>query len=301
MPRVKAWEGYSLSSTLAPSFVRALFEEREGGYVKIAGRCRGARVWQEGEEIVGEGCGEEELRLWSGLWLDRRLVEERAPLLAAAHRELGLSVSPYDRHLIFVAVFLSRATSWEGNVLRWCRKIFSSADTLEELLELDFTRFGGSFQLRQLGSALREYAEGAHALPDPWEVRRALLSVRNVGPKLADAYLLFTGLDPSAPPVDRHALRMAARLGLAGGPPRKELCARYQCPECPASASCLRWKLSSAYGPAAGWVQTAFYVHDTLFCSQGECRRCPLSGACSRKGTERLAERVGRAAPWPKR
>ena len=299
MPRAKAWEGYSLSLTLAPSFVRALFEERGGVYVKIAGRCRGARMWQEGEEVVGEGCGEEELQFWSGLWLDRRLVEGKAPLLAAAHRELGLSVSPYDRHLIFVAVFLSRATSWEGNVLRWCRGIFSSADTLEELLELDFTRFGGSFQLRQLGSALREYAGRAHALSDPWEVRRALLSVRNVGPKLADAYLLFAGLDPSAPPIDRHALRMAARLGLAGSQPRKELCARYRCPECPAVASCLRWELSSAYGPVAGWVQTAFYVHDTLLCSRGECCRCPLSGACEPGGAAWSTGRVGRAMPRP--
>jgi endonuclease III len=280
VPRLRAWEGYSLSATLAPSFVRALFAERGGVYVKIAGRCRGASLWQEGEEVVGEGCGEEELRYWSGLWLDRRLAEERAPLLAAAHRELGLSVSPYDRHLVFVAVFLSRATSWEGNVLRWCRGIFSRADTLEELLELDFGRLGGSFQLKQLGPALREYAEKAYGLSDPWEARKALLRVRNVGPKLADAYLLFTGLDPSAAPVDRHALRMAARLGLAGGPPRKELCARYRCAECPAAPSCLRSILSRVYGPVAGWVQTAFYAHDTLFCARELCGSCPLSGVC---------------------
>jgi hypothetical protein len=287
MPRVKAWEGYSLSATLAPSFVRALFEEKGGVYVKIAGRCRGASVWQEGEEVVGEGCGEEELRYWSGIWLDRRFVEEKATLLAAAHKELGLSVSPYDRHLIFVAVFLSRATSWEGNVLRWCRGIFSRADTLEALLKLDFAQFGGSFQLKQLGPALRGYAEQVHCVSDPWEVRRALLSLRNVGPKLADAYLLFTGLDPSAPPIDRHALRMAARLGLSGASPRRKLCTLYPCPECPAAASCLRWALSSIYGSAAGWVQTAFYVHDTLFCSRGSCPQCPLSSVCEPGNVER--------------
>jgi len=280
MPRVKAWEGYSLSATLAPSFVRALFEEKGGFYVKIAGHRRGARMWQEGEEVVGEGCDEGELRYWSGIWLDRSLVEEKATYLAAAHKELGLSVSPYDRHLIFVAVFLSRATSWEGNVLRWCRGIFSRADTLEALLKLDFVEFGSSFQLKQLGPALRRYAEQVHCVSDPWEVRRALLSLRNVGPKLADAYLLFTGLDPSAPPIDRHALRMTARLGLSGVSPRRELCARYPCPECPTAASCIRWALSSIYGSAAGWVQTAFYVHDTLFCSLSSCQLCPLSRVC---------------------
>lgn len=279
--RLRAWEGYSLAATLAPSFVRALFAERGGAYVKLAGWRRGAAIWQEGSEVVGEGCGEEELRYWSGLWLDRRVVEERAPLLARAHRELGLSVSPYDRHLIFVAVFLSRATSWEANVLRWCRAIFSRADSLEELLELDFSEVGRSFQLRQLKGALREYAEHAARASDPWEARRALLRVGNVGPKLADAYLLFTGLDPSAAPIDRHAVRMAGRLGLEGSPPRKELCRRYACPECPAAARCLRALLSRLYGPAAGWAQTAFYVHDKQFCTRRACAHCPLSGACA--------------------
>lgn len=294
MPRVRSWKGFSLRESLMPSFVRALFREQQGVYVKVAGRCRGARMWQEGDEVVGEGCGEEELRLWSGLWLDRRLIEERAPLLAAAHKELGLPVSPYDRHLIFVAVFLSRATSWESNVLKWCREIFSKADTLEELLELDFSKFGRSFQLKQLNLALHEYAEKVRETPDPWEVRRALLSVRNVGPKLADAYLLFTGLDPSAPPVDRHALRMAKRLGLSGAPPRRELCARYACPECPVSASCLRWALSKLYGPAAGWVQTAFYMHDTLFCRRGSCQLCSLSSTCKAGDPVRFLARSGR-------
>ncbi|MEM0460212.1 MAG: hypothetical protein QXZ31_10130 [Thermofilaceae archaeon] len=279
MPRLRAWEGYSLDLTLKPSFVRALFERRGSAYVKLAGRSRGAIVYQEGEWVVGEGCSAEELLHWSGLWLDRLAVEERAPLLAAAHRGLGLAVDPYDRHLIFVAVFLSRATSWETNVLRWCREIFARAESLDELMELDYASIGKSFQLRQLGSALRGYAEVAD-LKDPWELRRALLRIANVGPKLADAYLLFAGIDSSAAPIDRHAIRMSARLGIEGYPPRKELCTVYSCESCPRSPLCLRARLFNLYGEVAGWVQTAFYVHDTQYCSKGLCESCWFSAYC---------------------
>ncbi len=283
MPRLRAWPGYDLHLTMAPSFVRALFERRGDAYVKAAGRSRGAVVYQDGEYVVGEGCGEEELLRWSGLWLGRELVEERAGPLAAAYPGLGLAVDPFDRHLVFVAVFLSRATSWEANVLRWCRAIFSRSETLDELLSLDFSELGGSFQLRQLGPALRAYAEAPRA-GDPWELRRALLAIPHVGPKLADAYLLFAGIDASAAPIDRHAHRMARRLGLGGGQPRKELCARYGCPECPRAGVCLRARMSELYGPAAGWVQTAFYVHDRALCARRACAECPLRGICLEAG-----------------
>lgn len=279
MPRLKAWDGYNLHLTLAPSFARALFERKGDSYVKVAGQSEGAVMRQEGEYVVGEGCSADELRYWSGLWLNRRLVEEKASLLAEMHRGLGLSISPYDKHLIFVAVFLSRATSWEANVLKWCRAIFSRASTLEELLQLDFTKLGGSFQLRQLREALNKYASVTHT-SDVGELRARLLGIKHVGPKLADAYLLFTGIDTSAAPVDRHALRMAARLGLPGVPPRKDLCIRYPCTRCPASGDCLRFRLTELYGPVAGWVQTAFYVHDTVFCAKRACNSCNLSNVC---------------------
>lgn len=279
MPRLRAWEGYSLEITLAPSFVRALFEKRGSSYVKIAGRSREAVIYQEDEWVVCEGCSGEELSFWSGLWLDRGLVEERAPLLAKAQKGLGLSVDPFDRHLIFTAVFLSRATNWEGNVLKWCRSIFSRAETLDDLLEFDFSRLGRSFQLAQLKRALVSYADAAD-FRDVWEARRKLLSIKNVGPKLVDAYLIFSGLDSNAAPIDRHALRMASRLGITGKPPRKSFCLRYPCPNCPLSEQCLRSRLAKLYHPVAGWVQTAFYFHDKTLCSTRACSNCTLSSSC---------------------
>ncbi|MEM2794629.1 MAG: hypothetical protein QXY49_02105, partial [Thermofilaceae archaeon] len=179
MPRLKAWEGYNLHSTLAPSFVRALFERKGDSYVKIAGRSKGAVMYQEGRYVVGKMCSVEELNYWSGLWLSRQLVEEKAPLLADMHRDLGLSISPYDKHLIFIAVFLSRATSWEINVLRWCRAIFARTDNPEELLQLDFSQLGKSFQLRQLHEALNEYATVA-CISDAGELRARLLGIKYV-------------------------------------------------------------------------------------------------------------------------
>jgi endonuclease III len=279
MIRVEAWDGYSLGQTLKPSFVRPLFEERGGVYVKIAGRGKGAKMWQEGKWVVCEDCGLEELMYWSGAWLRRETVRAMAGTLAEVHRELGLAVSPYDRHLVFIAVFLSRATSWETNVLRWSRKIFK-ADSIEDLLKLDFALFGSSFQLRQLNRVFREYVEEVYPLNDPWEARWALLRLGGVGPKTADAYLLFAGLDPSATPIDRHAVRMARRLGIDGGAPVKSLCARYTCDECPRRNTCLRARLRGKYGGAAGWVQTAFYLHSTMYCSKNKCYECTLSGVC---------------------
>lgn len=279
MPRLKAWEGYNLHSTLAPSFVRALLERKGDNYVKIAGQSKGAIIYQERGYVVGEMCSVEELNYWSGLWLSRQLVEEKAPLLADMHRGLGLSLSPYDKHLIFIAVFLSRATSWETNVIRWCRAIFARADNLEELLQLDFTQLGKSFQLCQLREALNEYATIEH-ISNAEELRARLLRIKYVGPKLADAYLLFSGIDTSATPVDRHALRMAARLGFPSVPPKKDLCTSYSCIRCPASGSCLRFRLTELYGSVAGWIQTAFYVHDVMFCARRACGSCTLFKVC---------------------
>ncbi|MEM4874623.1 MAG: hypothetical protein QW394_04965, partial [Thermofilaceae archaeon] len=120
----------------------------------------------------------------------------------------------------------------------------------------------------------------------PWELRRALLRIANVGPKLADAYLLFAGIDSSAAPIDRHAIRMTARLGIEGYPPRKELCAVYSCESCPRSALCLRARLSNLYGEVAGWVQTAFYIHDAEFCFKRLCAKCQLSCVCRVEAVE---------------
>jgi len=266
-----------------PSFVRVLFVERDGALVKVAGWKRGARIWQEGEYVVGEGCSAEELRYWAGLWLSREVIERNAPHLASAYRSVGLSASPYDRDLLFVPIFLSRATSWEINVVKWCRALFSRANTLDELLELDFRAVGGSFQLRQLKPALEEYRRLTHALSgDPWIVRQRLLSIKYVGPKLADAYLLFTGLDASAAPIDRHAIRMSRRLGVAERfrVPMKALCMKYKCDDCPASESCLRALLSAKFGEASGWVQTVFYLQDVMYCSRSACGVCPLRNSC---------------------
>lgn len=276
---IQSWEGFSLEETFKPSFIRPLFRRRGLKYVKIAGKGKGAKLWQNGANVYCEDCNTLDLRHWSGLWLGKEKIVERAGSLFYAHRELGLAISPSDRHLIFIAVFLSRTTSWETNVLKWAGRIFEK-DDIEELLRLDFTKFGTSFQLRQLNRVFRQYVENVYPLEDPWEARRALLRLDYVGPKTADAYLLFTGIDSSATPIDRHALRMARRLGIAGSPPRKELCTKHSCGECPAYNTCLRAKLGNEYGTIAGWVQTVFYHHSTTYCSRQKCRECPFVGHC---------------------
>jgi hypothetical protein len=64
--------------------VRPLFEECRGVYVKIAGRGKGAKIWQEGKWVVCEDCSLEELMYWSGAWLRRETVRAMAGTLAEA-------------------------------------------------------------------------------------------------------------------------------------------------------------------------------------------------------------------------
>jgi len=281
---LKAWDGYSLELTLAPSFVRALFAKTDGVWIKLAGWRRGARLWQEGTSVRGEKCGTLELACWSGVWFSPRLLERIPQSIVSAYRGISLSINPYDLDLMFVPIFLSRATSWETNVLKWCRKHFSKVKSWSGLLNYDFSAIGSSFQLKQLGEVVEEFDSKVlpHMGESIHEIRRRLLTVRHVGPKIADAYLLFTGLDISSAPVDRHLTKMMRRLELIPHftLPEKRLCLQYECSECPKTHSCLRALMREQFGYAAGWLQTVMYLHDTLYCSKKACSECPLKAMC---------------------
>jgi len=293
----------NLEATLRPSFTLALFERvGPSEWRKVAGAHRGCVLGQRGSQVYSD-AGEEPLAHWSGAWFSpEREFEvvggglsprERSIVgaLLSAHAGLSLSVSPHDMELMLIPVALSRRTDYERNVLRWCRAMWCRASTLSEVLRLDFRLVGTSYQLEQLKATLQDFtAKVAPRLPDlkdPWELRMALMECRYVGPKVADAYILFTKVDVSAAPVDVHMVRMALRLGLADfdALPSKALCSRFACYECPASDGCLRAALSRKYGGLAGWLQTALYVHDKLYCQARRCSSCPLRSYCSAAGS----------------
>jgi len=279
-------KGLDLNLTLYPSFTLALFEPIEGRYVKAVGWKKGCFVKVEGDYIVSN-CGEEELKYWSGLRfleeLERIEVKRSVRWLIDILREyyggLGLSVDPFDPLHMFVPVFLSQNTDYHTNVLKWCRALWRLTDDPLEAARRG-PEVGSSYQLSRLPEAM---ACAAAALTGGlWDVRKRLVSCKWVGPKVADAFLLFALCATDTAPIDKHFLKMASRLGLWEGakPPSKAHCARYACYECPRRHQCARWLASNSLGRAAGWVQSVFYVHDKLYCSRRACSECPLKAFC---------------------
>lgn len=49
---------------------------------------------------------------------------------------------------------------------------------------------------------------------------------------------------------------------MAGRPPDKRYCARYDCAACPLGPICLRANAVRKLGRLAGWVQTVLYILD---------------------------------------
>lgn len=283
--RVKR-KSLDLNLTLYPSFTLALLEPKGGRYVKAVGWRRGCYVEARGDYVISN-CGKEELRYWSGLWfieeLERIEVKRSVRWLIDILREhyggLGLSVNPFDPLHMFIPVFLSQNTDYHTNVLRWCRSLWRLTDDPLEAARRG-PEVGSSYQLSRLSEAL---ACAAAALTGGlWNVRKKLVSCKWVGPKVADAFLLFALCATDTAPIDKHFLRMASRLGLweRAKPPSKTYCAHYACYECPRRHQCARWLASNSLGRAAGWVQTVFYVHDKLYCSRRVCSECPLKAFC---------------------
>jgi len=183
---------------------------------------------------------------------------------------LRLSVSPWDRTLVFYAAFLSRNTDYYANVVPWVRKIASGS----------WPR-SGSYQLRQL--RLIEPELSLDPRGDVWEERDSLLSVRWVGPKVAHAFLTFSGRCTSLAPPDVHALRAGARLGLLPrgcAAPTKSWCLGRRCPDCPRVSACASGILFREAGPLASWIQTCLYLLDREMCSRSLCDSCPLKLLC---------------------
>lgn len=280
--------GIDLELTLYPSFTLSLLYRRsEGEFEKIAGRAKGCVIQQRDGRIVST-CGEELALYVSGLWFTetlekaevKRSLRGTVDILRMVYSRLSLSVDPLDPLHVFVAVFLSQTTSYHVNVLSWTRKLWSTTNNPFEAAAIAARAFG-SFQAKMLPQAL-ECLPPSFDL-DRYELRRLMLQCRHVGPKTADAFLLFALADTSSAPVDRHFASMVSKLGLFAGtqPPKKEYCAKYRCDECPARGKCLRWRASQDLGALAGWVQTVFYVHSKTYCARKLCYRCPLRGECS--------------------
>ena len=288
--------GIDLKLTLTPSFTLALFEEIEyNTWVKVVGYEKGSTIrFKNG--VVEYDCSDKTVEYWTGEWfkperyLDEVVEDQRTVVenILRIYSRVSLSVDPFDKNLLIVPIALSRRTDYARNVLRWCLAIWKRTETLEGILRTDLSTIGNSYQLKQLKTVVKDFLDKVvpHLDEDPSEIRRTLLTCRWIGPKTADAYLLFTGIDISTAPVDVHLKRMNFRIFRIPYKyePTKPLCSRYECAECPHSEGCLRYLFTKDFKRLAGWLQTISYLHDRLYCSRSLCRECPLKSVCRESG-----------------
>jgi len=288
----------SLDLSFYPSFMLPYIEKTSGDtWVITAGSFKGAvlRI-KDGRLLEYKGIPGSIVSYITGAWLNPfkeasklpRSARSRIHPLLEAYSELGLSINPVDRDLIFVSVFLSRSTDFHRNTVKWCRAIATLMEESRDISSGSLSSIGSSYQLKQLPRALSEYysvvkpLEEGRASVD--EVKKALLGIGNVGVKTAIAYLLFT--NPSAShlaPYDTHFASMIRRLNLIDEPylePRKEYCRQYTCSTCPLRDKCIVSITSRNYGGLSGWIQTALYIHDKTYCRRSRCSKCPLRKIC---------------------
>jgi endonuclease-3 len=105
----------------------------------------------------------------------------------------------------------------------------------------------------------------------PEEARNALLQFPGVGPKTADAVLLFSANQPTIP-VDTHVNRVAKRLGFA--PPN-------------GGYESVRRSLQSLYDPRDYlMVHLLLIAHGRRYCKAQRplCDECPINAHCPSKG-----------------
>ena len=271
----------------------------------------------------------------------------RAPegLEALANKYPGIRIPRLRRNLldVLVAILCSgHATISRGR--RWTlflKKNFEPLDAVmglgsQDLMAMSEKACGVSmgYRARYVQGAIGSLVSRGGRAGDSLEemvgqseadtARRKLLSIRFVGPKTADCFLLNALGTTYVPPVDVHVLRVASRIKLFKhdfGLPVREFCKEFVCsPEgdnaCPlakvteaalsteselAFKGCLRSALKQAFEHAA-WVQALIFMHGVVTCGALDpgCTECGLQAAGACRGPILLLARKPRLPRAPR-
>ncbi len=265
-----------LDLSLYVSFLLPLFDKVDNHtWVKVAGYARGVKLVKRNGRLCCVGGRQSKVCVYlTGLWCFERCykgigrkTDYIPPHILHLARKLTIIASPWDADLIAIAAFLSRRTSWITNTVSWVREI-AMRGVKKGTIEYVATKYR-SYQLKQLLEVVDELLNVIEPIRrletvNPWWMRRRLLSVKYVGPKVADAILLFTGVTSSVAPYDTHLARMLNEMGLPHTAPVKTYCRRFSCVECPLRSRCGSTLTVSLYGEAAGLIQSAAYVYYSL-------------------------------------
>lgn len=282
---------YSLNATMYPSYIYALFKLDNGWWIKQYGFRRTGRMRLIDGFLEYTGFTFREVMDLSGLWYDpvaflndldpkiREVIEE----IVGVYRHVRISISPYDRDLVFILAFLSRRTSFHVNVVRWALKLFNVIHGIDDVSRVNLNSIGGSFQLQQLREAVKGYLKATEGeVRDPWSLRMRLLEIKHVGPKVADAFILFHTYYSWIAPSDIHYQNFIRKLNIFKyqSIPEKKICLKYTCSECIRSSTCLTGLSYHKLGRLAGWLQTVSYIHDREYCSRSRCLKCLIKQVC---------------------
>ena len=288
---IETWKEYSLDLTLYPSYVLSLLVREDSSYVKIGGVSKGAIIKQINHcvEVIGEIDEEYAYELtgalttpWDFLHKSPRNGRAIVEALIEMYPGVGLATGSRDYHFIFISIILSRRTNYHVNVLKWTRNLFPLIKSLEDLEVIDI-RTISSYQFRQLRSLVRMFRYIDPLIKsniDPERIRRSLLSIKGVGPKTADAFLLHGLRITEYAPIDVHFKSLAKKLGIGALEPQKSYCLRYSCSQCPLRSKCILANAKKLLGSALGYVQTIAYIHDKKYCKLHRCNLCSLRSLC---------------------
>jgi len=328
-------EEYSLPYTLLSSYACYFFApHRENGeihpyhWVGVAQPFTGLHAIQTSEYEVRMACSEEiredlvdYARNSLGLWRCR--FEMPSHFLSLTEEYPGVRVPKLNRNMIdvLVAVLCSgHATITNGR--RWFMFLetaypeFSSLRGMDpyEVMRQSRKESGASmgYRARYVIDAISDLCQNGSPkieleqmvkTDNPDETRRKLLSIRSIGPKTADCFLLNALGQASVPPVDVNVRRVCSRLNIFGlniGLPNLKLCQTFQCSagpygcprfeeskeilkcKMPYSAGCLRAALKQKFVDA-GWVQSMLFLHGIEYCRAQNpyCHQCKLREICS--------------------
>lgn len=275
-----------LDLALYVSFSLPMFKRDGECWTKVHGFGAGTRICADGApRCYGSYCSDLFLKYVGGLWIDRErglgelegAARDVAEELVDRFYCLSVSSSPWDTFEILVSAFLSRNTDYHRNTVRWVRALLSrlagplGGDPGRAVVAAAVSTYNefGSYQLLQLVEVLGDLLNVSRKLPalNLHSARRELLRVRYLGPKVASSFMLHSGLDQSAAPVDLHYMRFLKRCGLTEGGlvyPRKSHCVTHDCLACPAARKCVYAHAARLFKSLNGFVQTAAYVMGKL-------------------------------------
>ncbi|MCC6042646.1 MAG: hypothetical protein LM598_03335 [Candidatus Verstraetearchaeota archaeon] len=296
-------QDYNLDLTLRPSFVSSLYVRAgESAWHKQVGLLSGSMTVRQVDGLIEVWVAREidegtkraltyELGLWDEkpsqrLSTLRGELKEQVKALTELFPGVRLSIAPHDFNCIFIAVALSKRTMYEVFVRKWVKELWDrwrcDPAIIASIKLEDLKSVGTSYQLANLVRTLRDYVRLRVDVckDEPENLRRALMSCWGVGPKVADATLLFATPSPWIVPCDTHLRRVSRRLGWIGEGvrmPSKALCLNLCCDECvDRFGPCLKVEIEEKFKGFGGWIQTLTYLFGGAICtsSSPRCSRC---------------------------